>query len=56
MANDKHVYCNLTIDEMCVKRPLETDTHQNVYGHVNMGTNIVYDCDEIPMAKMHKYF
>jgi len=20
VANDKHVYCNLTIDEMCVKR------------------------------------
>ncbi|KAF0706885.1 THAP-type domain-containing protein, partial [Aphis craccivora] len=46
-----HVYCNLTVDVMCVKRHLETDTHQNVYGHVNMGTNVVYDSDEIPLAK-----
>jgi len=46
-----HVYCNLTVDEMCVKRHIEVDTHQNVYGHVNMGTNVVYDCDEIPVAK-----
>jgi len=51
VANDKHVYCNLTIDEMCIKRFLESDTHQNVYGHVNMGTDIVYDCDKIPMVK-----
>jgi len=50
VASD-HVYCNLTVDEMCVKRHIETDTHQNVYGHVNMGTNVVYDCDGIPVAK-----
>jgi DNA transposase THAP9 len=27
VANDKHVCCNLIIDEMCVKRFLESDTH-----------------------------
>lgn len=45
------VYCNLNVDEMCVKCHVEIDTHQNFYGHVNMGTNVVYDCDEIPVAK-----
>jgi len=33
-----YVYCNFTLDEMCVKRHIEIDTHQNVYGHANMGT------------------
>jgi len=32
------IYCNLVVDEMCVKRHIEIDTHQNVYGHINMGS------------------
>lgn len=48
------VYCNLVVDEMCVKRHIEIDTQQNIYGHVNMGTDAKYnEPDDIPVAKMH---
>jgi len=36
---------------MCVKCHINIDDHQNIYGHVNIGTNVVYDSDEIPVAK-----
>lgn len=51
-VNLSPVYCNLVIDEMCVKRHIEIDTQQNIYGHVNMGTDAKYnETDEIPVAK-----
>lgn len=51
-VSQKKIYCNLIIDEMCVKRRIESDTQQNTYGHVNLGTDISYDCDDdkIPLA------
>lgn len=48
---DGKVHCNLTVDEICVKRHIEIDTQQNMYGHVNLGTDCNYDNDEIPVAK-----
>lgn len=47
---DNKVYCNLTVDEMCVKRHIEIDTQQNMYGHINLGTDCNYDNGEIPIA------
>lgn len=40
----KYVYCNITIVETCIKRFIESDTLQNVYGQVDKGTNIIYLC------------
>jgi len=46
------VYCNLVVDEMWGKRHIEIDTQQNIYDHVNMGTDAKYnETDEIPVAK-----
>lgn len=45
------VYCNIVIDEMCVRRQVEMDTQNNIYGHINMGANETYDGDDIPLAK-----
>jgi len=40
------------VDEMCVKRLIEIDTQQNIYGHVNMGTDAKYnETDDIHVAK-----
>jgi hypothetical protein len=30
---------------------VEMDTQNNIYGHINMGANEVYDGDDIPLAK-----
>ncbi|CAI6360523.1 unnamed protein product [Macrosiphum euphorbiae] len=48
---DSKVYCSLTVDEMSVKRHIEIDTQQNMYGYINLGTDCNYDNDEIPVAK-----
>lgn len=45
------VYCNLTVDEMCIKKHVELDTCQNVYGYVNMGVDYELDKDDIHQAK-----
>lgn len=50
-AQENPVYCNLVIDEMCVKRLLEVYTQQKMYGHIDLGTNSIYDGDDIPLAK-----
>lgn len=36
---------------MCVKRLLEVNTQQKMYGHIDLGTNSTYDGDDIPLAK-----
>jgi len=41
-AQENPVYCNLVIDEMCVKRLLEVDTQQKIYGHIDLRTNSIY--------------
>lgn len=50
-ATNKSLFCNLVVDEMCVKRQIEIDPQQNIYGHINMGTGAIYDADDIPIAK-----
>jgi len=36
---------------MCVKRQIEVDPEQNIYGYINMGTRAIYDAYDIPTAK-----
>jgi len=50
-ATNKSLFRNLIVDEICVKRPIEIDPQQNIYGRTNMGTGAVYDTDDIPIAK-----
>lgn len=48
----KHsVYCNLVIDEMCIRQQVEIDSQKNIYGFINMGAEHSYDSDDIPLAK-----
>jgi len=36
---------------MCVKRLLEVDIQQKMYGNIDLGTNSTYDGDDIPLVK-----
>lgn len=45
------VYCNLTVDEMCIKKYKELDTRKNVYVYINMGVNYDFDKDDIRQAR-----
>ncbi|KAF0765904.1 THAP-type domain-containing protein [Aphis craccivora] len=42
------VYCNIVVDEMCVKKHIELDTCQNVYG---LRMDYELDNDDIPQAR-----
>lgn len=52
---DNKVYCNLTVDEMCVKRHIEIDTQQNMYGHINLGQTVIMTLTRFQLLKMHWY-
>jgi len=50
-AENHSVYCNLVIDEMCIRQQVEIDSLKNVHGYINMGVEHCYDSDDIPLAK-----
>lgn len=45
------VYVNLTVDEMCIKKHVEVDTHNNIYGYISLGTGRSNDGDDLPFAR-----
>lgn len=46
------VYCNLTVDEVCIKKYVEVDTQNNVYGYIDLGTGQKVDDDgSLPFAR-----
>jgi len=46
------VYCNLTVDEMCIKKHIEVDTQNNVFGYIDLGTGKhTDDGDDLPLAR-----
>ncbi|KAL4113195.1 hypothetical protein QTP88_016863 [Uroleucon formosanum] len=50
-AGNHSVYCNLVIDEMCIRQQVEIDSQQNIHGYINTGAEHCYDSDDIPLAK-----
>lgn len=46
------VYCNLTVDEMCIKKHIGVDTQHNVFGYIDLGTGKrTDDGDDLPLAR-----
>lgn len=45
------VYCNLTVDEMCIKKHVEVDPQNNIYGYIDLGTGSSDDKDDLPLAR-----
>jgi len=46
------VYCNLTVDGMCIKKHIEVDTQNNVFGYIDLGTGKhTDDGDDLPLAR-----
>uniref|UniRef100_A0A2S2PS39 THAP domain-containing protein 9 n=1 Tax=Schizaphis graminum TaxID=13262 RepID=A0A2S2PS39_SCHGA len=50
-AKNRPIYCNLVIDEMCIRRYVEMDSQKKIYGYINMGAEYSYENDDIPLAK-----
>jgi len=51
-AGNNSVYCNLVIDEMCIRQQVEIDSQKNIHGYINnMVVEHCYDSDDISLAK-----
>lgn len=44
------VLCNIVVDEMSIRENIEWDG-KNMYGFVDLGTDISIECDDLPHAK-----
>lgn len=47
-ARNRPLYCNLVIDEMCIRRYVEMDSQKKILGYINMGAEYSYENNDIP--------